>query len=67
MILTNDEAIYYYKLWIPLLDYVNQTKRLIPSLYGMTSFISNTHYANRLMHYCEQFRIIRSTCDIKNF
>lgn len=37
MILTNDEAIYYYKLWIPLLDYVNQTKRLIPSLYGMTS------------------------------
>ena len=37
MILTNDEAIYYYKLWIPLLDYVNRTKRLIPYLYGMTS------------------------------
>lgn len=37
MILTNDEAKYFYKLWIPLLDYVNQKKHLIPSLYGMTS------------------------------
>lgn len=37
MILTNNDAKYFYDLWIPLLDYVNKKYKIIPELYGMNS------------------------------
>lgn len=37
MILTNEQAKQYYRLWIPLLDYVNRKYRIVKALYGMTS------------------------------
>lgn len=37
MTITNDEAKYFYDLWIPLLDFVNRKYKLIPDLYGMNS------------------------------
>ena len=37
MILTTEQALRFYRLWIPLLDYVNQKHRVDQSLYGMTS------------------------------
>ena len=37
MILTAEQALRFYRLWIPLLDYVNQKYRINQSLYGMTS------------------------------
>lgn len=37
MVLTNEEAKQFYKLWIPLLDFVNQKYKLVRKLYGMTS------------------------------
>ena len=37
MILSNEDAKYFYDLWIPLLDYVNRESKLLPELYGMTS------------------------------
>ena len=37
MILTAEQALRFYQLWIPLLDYVNQKHRVDQSLYGMTS------------------------------
>lgn len=37
MILTAEQALRFYRLWIPLLDYVNQEYRIDQSLYGMTS------------------------------
>lgn len=37
MILTNNDAKYFYDLWIPLLDYVNKKYKILPELYGMSS------------------------------
>ena len=37
MILTNNDAKYFYDLWIPLLDYVNKKYKILPELYGMNS------------------------------
>lgn len=37
MILTPEQALHFYQIWIPLLDYVNQKHRVDQSLIGMTS------------------------------
>ena len=37
MILTNNDAKYFYDLWIPLLDYINKKYKILPELYGMNS------------------------------
>lgn len=37
MMLTNNDAKYFYDLWIPLLDYVNKKYEILPELYGMNS------------------------------
>lgn len=37
MRLTDAQARQYYRLWIPLLDYVNRKYRVVKELYGMTS------------------------------
>lgn len=37
MILTNNDAKYFYDLWIPLLDYINKKYKILPELYGMKS------------------------------
>ena len=37
MVLTNEEAKRFYKLWIPLLDFVNQKYKINRNLFGMTS------------------------------
>ena len=35
--LTDEQAEHFYKLWIPLLDFVNKKYRLERAFYGMTS------------------------------
>ncbi len=37
MVLSDEQARLFYKLWIPLLDYVNQKYQLVKELYGMSS------------------------------
>lgn len=37
MTLTPEQALHFYQIWIPLLDYVNQKHRVDQSLIGMTS------------------------------
>ena len=37
MILSDNDAKYFYELWIPLLDYVNKKCKILPELYGMSS------------------------------
>ena len=37
MILTTEDAKYFYNLWIPLLDFVNKENKILPELYGMSS------------------------------
>lgn len=37
MILRSEQAEYFYRLWIPLLDFVNRNRKIDKNLYGMTS------------------------------
>lgn len=37
MTLTPEQALHFYQIWIPLLEYVNQKHRVDQSLFGMTS------------------------------
>ncbi len=37
MTLTPEQALHFYQIWIPLLDYANQKHRVDQSLFGMTS------------------------------
>ncbi len=37
MTLSKEDAQYFFKLWIPLLDFVNKEYALVPEIYGMAS------------------------------